>query len=267
MQQLLKYKTLEVRFLEYFSRHDFTLIDTSFIESLKWSQLTSDDLKQMGERSVWQNGEMIYALRNDFTDQLVRYYQHYPLQDFAIAYSGPIVRHQQVHTQLGLECYNPTIQDIHQAFKFFYTYIQSELNADIQYVVIGHYQLIDLLLDQKEKTEDILTLITQRNISELKVKLGVQHPIVQLLLTPTHQQLERLNLIYNVEHHIIASLNRWATFFKSLGLNEIHLDITPLAPRSYYKGTFVKAHLTDERVLSGGYYNNGLEGFGLGLTL
>ncbi|MBI5974423.1 ATP phosphoribosyltransferase regulatory subunit [Staphylococcus canis] len=267
MESPLELKSLEVQFLKYFSNQGYTLIDTSFIETLQWSQLSTDDLKQMDERSIWQNHDQLYALRNDFTDQLVRYYQNYPLQAQSIAYSGPIVRHQNVRTQLGIECYDPTIQDIHQAFEHFNHYIQSEMNTAIQYVVIGHYQLIDLLLKPEFQTEAILTAITQRNISELKKQLGIEHPIVQLLLTPTHKQLDALNELYTVDHSLVSSLNRWASFFKSLGLTDIHLDITPMAPRSYYKGTFVKAYLEDERVVSGGYYDNGLEGFGLGLTL
>lgn len=267
MQQLLESKKQEVQFLDYFSNQGFTLIDTSFIESLNWSQLTSDDLKQMPERSIWQNNDQIYALRNDFTDQLVRYYQNYELQNQKIAYSGPIARYQEVSTQLGLECYNPTIQDIHHAFQQFHTYIQHHLSTTVQYVVIGHYQLIHLLLDAKEQTASVLKWISQRNISELKKALGVQHPIVQLLLTPTDQQLSLLTSLYSAEHHIVASLELWATFLQSLNITNIHLDITPLPPRSYYKGTFIKAYLNNNHVLSGGYYNNQLEGFGLGLVL
>ena len=32
----------------------------------------------MDERSFWQQNKSIYALRNDFTDQLFRYYSNYP---------------------------------------------------------------------------------------------------------------------------------------------------------------------------------------------
>lgn len=82
-----------------------------------WDELSPDDLKQMKERSVWQADDTLFALRNDFTDQLVRYYQHYQLNHSAVAYTGPIVRHHQVQTQLGLECYRPHIQEMYHALR------------------------------------------------------------------------------------------------------------------------------------------------------
>ncbi len=117
--------------------------------------------------------------------------------------------------------------------------------------MIGHYQLIDLLLEHQAEREQLLTWVEQRNISALKSALGMSHPLVRLLLTPTHQQLELLNTLYPHDHVIIRSLNRWQTYFKSLHIDTIHLDITPQAPRSYYKETFIHAHLQNSgRTLS-----------------
>ncbi|PCF38937.1 ATP phosphoribosyltransferase regulatory subunit [Staphylococcus delphini] len=268
VQPFIQNKQYEIDFLKLAAANDFEPIETAFIETLVWDELSPDDLKQMKERSVWQADETLFALRNDFTDQLVRYYQHYQLSHQAVAYTGPIVRHHQVQTQLGLECYRPHIQEMYHAFETFQKFITQHLQDEIQYVVIGHYQLIDLLLEHQAEREQLLTWVEQRNISALKSELGISHPLVRLLLTPTHQQLELLNTLYPHDHVIIRSLNRWQTYFKSLHIDTIHLDITPQAPRSYYKETFIHAHLKDSgRTLSGGYYNGPLEGFGLGLTL
>ncbi|MGV3042026.1 ATP phosphoribosyltransferase regulatory subunit [Staphylococcus rostri] len=264
---LITSKLAEVSFLRLAAQRGFQLIDTSFIETLNWETLTSDDLKQMQERSVWQDHEKLFALRNDFTDQLVRYYQQYDRQHQSVAYSGPIVRHQKVQTQLGLECYQPTIQAMHQAFTTFYDYIRDTLNDDIDYVILGHYELVHLLLGDKQ-SDDVMTWIAQRNISALTTALGVEHPLVQLLLTPTHKQLQQLNSRFDASHQIVATLNHWDRFFRSLGIQNIHLDITPQTPRSYYKGIFINAVLTERQTtLNGGYYKGTLEGFGLGLTL
>lgn len=65
----------------------------------------------------------------------------------------------------------------------FYKYIQQYLNDDIDFVILGHYQLIDLLLTTKEQTITILKLVQERNISELSSELGTSHPLVQLLTT------------------------------------------------------------------------------------
>ncbi len=268
MHPLILDKEKESQFLKLAESRNFKLIDTPFIETLVWETLSSDDLKQMSERSVWQSGSQLYGLRNDFTDQLVRYYQDYPLQDRAVAYAGSIVRNQRVCTQLGLEYYQPSIQEIHDTFETFKLYIEHCLEDQIQYVVIGHYQLTDLLLNNVQHDSQLLTWIAQRNISELKSALGLSHPVVQLLLTPTHQQLSLLNTLFPSDHYILRSLNRWDTYFKSLGITPIHLDMTPQPPRSYYKGAFIHAHLKKSNLtLTGGYYKDTLEGFGLGLTL
>ncbi|MCS4485691.1 ATP phosphoribosyltransferase regulatory subunit [Staphylococcus americanisciuri] len=264
---LITSKLAEVSFLRLAEQCGFQLIDTSFIETLNWETLTSDDLKQMQERSMWQDHKKLFALRNDFTDQLVRYYQQYDRQHQSVAYSGAIVRHQKIQTQLGLECYQPTIQAMHQAFITFYDYIRDTLNDDIDYVILGHYELVHLLLGDKQ-TSEVMTWIAQRNISALTTALGVEHPLVQLLLTPTHEQLQQLNSRFDASHQIVATLNHWDNFFRSLGIQKLYLDITPQPPRSYYKGIFINAVLAKRQTtLNGGYYKETLEGFGLGLTL
>ncbi|HCA7392963.1 TPA: ATP phosphoribosyltransferase regulatory subunit, partial [Staphylococcus pseudintermedius] len=78
-QPFIQNKQYEIDFLKLATANDFEPIETAFIETLVWDELSPDDLKQMKERSVWQADDTLFALRNDFTDQLVRYYQHYQL--------------------------------------------------------------------------------------------------------------------------------------------------------------------------------------------
>ena len=75
---IINNKEKELNFLKHFQQADFNLVDFSFIESLAWQTLNKDDLQQMTERSFWQHDHHIFALRNDFTDQLLRYYSNYP---------------------------------------------------------------------------------------------------------------------------------------------------------------------------------------------
>lgn len=264
---VIQQKINELNFLQQAEMHGFKIIDTDFIETLNWTQLSKDDLRQMNERSVWQNETTLYALRNDFTDQLKRYYSIYQRHHDLIAYSGPIARHHRVVTHLGLECYEPTIQHIQQAYTFFKSYIETVLHERIDYVVLGHFELIQLLLGPKAENHTLLNLLEQRNISELISQLSVSHPLVQLLNMPTHVGIDHLHTLYPEDHRILQSLTRWTTFLKQIGIEDIHLDITPQPPRSYYTGTFIKSYLSSGKVLSGGYYCDDLEGFGLGLTL
>lgn len=154
-------------------------------------------------------------------------------------------------------------------FITFYDYIKTTLNDDIDFVILGHYQLIDLLLSPKEQTEDVLKLIQERNISELTSQLGIAHPVVQLLTTKTTEQLDLLSQLFPHDHRTIQALRRWEQWFKSQDITNIHLDITPQPPRSYYKGAFMRCHLKNNKSqqLTGGFYKGELEGFGLGFIL
>ena len=260
-------KQQELAFLQQAQQHGFAIIETDFIEALTWTQLSPDDLKQMTERSMWQSDDDVYALRNDFTDQLMRYYSIYQREHPSLAYSGPIARHQKVALQLGLECYDPTIQMVQHAYQFFKSYIETILQESLDYAVIGHFELIELLLGSKANDTTLLQLLGQRNISALKTQLGVSHPLIRLLSTPTYAQLAQLHTLLPQDDKILQSLSRWETFLHQQGVTHIHLDITPQPPRSYYKGTFIKTYLSSGKVLSGGDYKGTLEGFGLGLTL
>lgn len=266
---LINHKELELAFLKHFQRAQFKLVDFDFIEVLSWQSLSKDDLQQMTDRSFWQHNHQIFALRNDFTDQLLRYYSNYPTEYQKVAYAGPVVRNNNIYTQLGIEHYNPTITDMQQDFSRFYSFIQEQLEDDIDFVIVGHYQLIDLLLTPQEQTHDNLKLIQERNISELTTSLGVAHPIVQLLTTKTTEQLKLLSQLFPQDHRTIQALRRWEQCFKSLNIIDIHLDITPQAPRSYYKGAFMQCHLKNHKTqqLTGGFYKGELEGFGLGFIL
>lgn len=266
---LIANKEKEIAFLKHFEATNFELVDFSFIESLKWPTLTQDDLHQMTERSFWQHNHQIFALRNDFTDQLLRYYSQYPADYDKVAYSGPIIRDNIVNTQLGIEHYNPTVTQMQHDFSVFYDFIKTTLDDDIDFIILGHYQLIDLLLEQQYQDYTTLKYIQERNISALSQLLGTAHPIIQLLTTNTTEQLNLLTQLYTPDHTTIQALTRWEQYFKSLDINNIHLDITPQPPRSYYKGAFMSCTLqrNKEQQLTGGYYKGTLEGFGLGFII
>lgn len=54
-------KQQELEFLQQAQQQGFALIETDFIETLTWTQLSPDDLKQMTERSMWQSDDHVYA--------------------------------------------------------------------------------------------------------------------------------------------------------------------------------------------------------------
>lgn len=268
-KQLIALKEAETAFLKYFNQANYELVDFNVIEKLDWKQLNHEDLQQMGERNFWQHEQQIYALRNDFTDQLLRYYTMYPTSVTRVAYTGLIVRNNEAAVQVGLENYMPTLTNVQQSLKLFIQFIQQQLQDNVQFVVLGHYQLLDALLDKALQTPDILSMIEERNLSGLVTYLSAEHPIVQILQENTQQQLNVLERYISKDHPALVELNVWQQWLHTQGYNDIHLDITAQPPRSYYKGLFIQCHLAENesRILTGGYYKGSIEGFGLGLTL
>lgn len=270
MNRMINLKETEIAFLKYFQQANYQLVDFNIIEKLDWQQLSLEAMQQMGERSFWQHNHQIYALRNDFTDQILRYYTKYPTQIDKVAYSGLIIRNNTTTTQLGIEHYRPTLPNVQCSIEHFMRFIKKYLNSDIQFVVMGHYQLIDLLLEEELQTPEILTMIAERNLSGLAKQLYPQHPMIQILKQPTQRQFEVLEQFINPKHDIYQQLLLWRQWLKGQDIQHIHLDLTIQPPRSYYKGLFIQCYLADNqsRILSGGYYSEGhIEGFGLGLTL
>ncbi|MBE5663749.1 ATP phosphoribosyltransferase regulatory subunit [Staphylococcus sp. SS60] len=268
-KQLIALKEAETSFLKYFNQANYELVDFNVIEKLDWKQLNHEDLQQMGERNFWQYEQQIYALRNDFTDQLLRYYTMYPTSATRVAYTGLIIRNNEAAVQVGLENYTPTLTNVQQSLKLFIQFIQQQLQDNVQFVVLGHYQLLDALLDKALQTPDILSMIEERNLSGLVTYLSAEHPIVQILQENTQQQLNILERYISKDHPALVELNVWQQWLHTQGYNDIHLDITAQPPRSYYKGLFIQCHLAENesRILTGGYYKGSIEGFGLGLTL
>ncbi|CAL27549.1 ATP phosphoribosyltransferase regulatory subunit [Staphylococcus carnosus] len=267
--KVLERKNLEFKFLNYFKNHHYTVIDLHFIERLNWQQLTQDDLESMSTRSIWKNGQNFFALRNDWTDQLQHYARTFDLNFKRAVYAGPIANNEHISTNLGIEVFNPSYEDMLTSFQYMLKFIKEEMQQPVDFAVIGHYQLLNLLLSESEQTPEILQLINERNISELSKKLSEIHPLVNLLKQPTHLQLDYIPSLIPNDHPTYLSLLRWSEELKRVGIESIHLDITTMPPKSYYIGSFMQIFKNDqsEPIMSGGHYDGEIEGFGFGIKL
>ncbi|WP_186309784.1 hypothetical protein [Staphylococcus saprophyticus] len=49
-------------------------------------------------------------------------------------------------------------------FMRFYKYIEQYVNEDMDFVILGDYELMDLVLSSKEETRRILKLVEEGNI-------------------------------------------------------------------------------------------------------
>lgn len=262
-------KQKELKFLNFFNERNYEVIDMNFIEKLQWNQLTQDDLNSLDTRSIWKNGDSFYSLRNDWTDQIQHYSREYNLKASRVSYAGPVSINEHIYTNLGVEVFNPKRQDMLECYEFVYEFIQSELDLNVDFAVIGHYQLFDLLLPNEEHSEELFDAISERNISKISKLLTQNHPVVQLLKTPTHLQLDFLTTFADVNHPTYQSLKYWKKTLEDSGINHIHLDITTMPPKSYYVGSFIQLYQNNNRIpiASGGHYSGTLEGFGFGIQL
>lgn len=262
-------KQTELSFLNYFNERNYEVIDMSFIEKLQWSQLTQDDLNSLNTRSLWKNGDAFYSLRSDWTDQIQHYSREYHLNASRVSYAGLVSINEHIYTNLGVEVFNPNKQDMLECFQDIYHFIKNMLELTVDFAVIGHYQLFDLLLKDEEHTDELYFAISERNISKISKILDQDHPVVKLLKTPTHQQLDFLTTFCDESHPTYQSLQYWKQALESSGINHIHLDITTMPPKSYYVGSFIQLYENNTRtpIASGGHYNGILEGFGFGIQL
>ncbi len=267
--KVLKRKELELRFLNYFQSHQYEVIDMHLIERLNWQQLTQDDLESMGTRSIWKNGQNFFALRNDWTDQLQHYVRTYSLNLKQVAYAGPIANNEHISTNLGIEVFHPSYEEMLTSFQLMLRFIQQEMKQKVDFAVIGHYQLLSLLLTEEERTSNILQLINERNLSELSKQLSKGHKLITLLKQPTHLQLDYIQSLIPNDHPTYLSLLRWSEELKRAGISTIHLDITTMPPKSYYIGSFMQLFQNDqsEPIMSGGHYNGEIDGFGFGIKI
>ena len=136
-KQLIALKEAETAFLKYFNKADYELVDFSVVEKLDWKQLNHEDLQQMGERNFWQHEHQIYALRNDFTDQLLRYYSMYPTAATKVAYTGLIIRNNEAAVQVGLENYAPSLANVQQSLKAIYSVYSTAVKRQRAFCCIG----------------------------------------------------------------------------------------------------------------------------------
>lgn len=267
--KVLNRKELELRFLKFFQALNYEVLDLHFIERLNWQQLTQDDLESMGTRSIWKNGKNFFALRNDWTDQLQHYVRTYKLNLKQAVYAGPIANNEHISTNLGIEVFHPSYEEMLTSFQAMLRFIIEEMKQPVDFAVIGHYQLLSLLLKEEERTPEILQLVNERNISELSKQLSNDHPLVRLMKQPTHLQLDYIQSMIPNDHPTYLSLMRWSEELKRAGISVVHLDITTMPPKSYYIGSFMQLFQNNqsEPIMSGGHYNGAIDGFGFGIQI
>lgn len=269
-KSILHQKRQELDFLHHFYGLGYDLIDLSAIEQFDWTKLSEDDLGLMNERHKWQHEGSLFALRSDWTNAIVRYRQKYQLDSEKIAYSGPVYTLTNEKHQYGLETFTNDISKQTAVMKQMVDYIKNKLNLSLSVAVISHNTLLKNLLSKEELADELTRkFIKERNHDALKVQLGSEHPILELMSHPAAEQAS-----YVKEHmpHLkrhIEEMNLWESVLIEANVSYVYGDMLALPSQTYYKGISIQLYSEDkvEPIASGGQYSSPTNAFGIGLNI
>jgi len=269
-QSILHQKQQELEFLHHFHGLDFELIDLSVIEQFDWTKLSQDDLGLMNERHKWQHEGSLFALRSDWTNAIVRYRKKYQLNAEKIAYTGPVYTLNTEKHQYGLEIFTDNVDKQAEVLTQMVRFIKQSLSIPLSVAVISHNTLLKNLLSEEELADELTRkFIKERNRDALIVKLGNDHPIVELMAHPAAEQAA-----YVKEHmpHLkrhIEEMSHWESILIKENVSYVYGDMLALPSQSYYKGISIQLYSEDqvEPIASGGQYSNPSNAFGIGLNV
>ncbi len=81
-------------------------------------------------------------------------------------------------------------------FMRFYKYIEQYVNEDMDFVILGDYELMDLVLSSKEETRRILKLVEEGNIWEVWWEVGSCDGVVELLRRKRRDELDLVSEVF-----------------------------------------------------------------------
>lgn len=137
-------------------------------------------------------------------------------------------------------------------------------NLVLRSLVTNNDYLIDLYIEKYDLDNEIRYLIYDKNLSEIKEKLGITHPLYIILSTRVSQQ-------FNLIQQEFSDDTRMKLINQIKNIAEQHqvkfmLDLSFRSPQSYYNGLYFQVFLNyDIPLLSGGEYNEGA--FGIAINL
>ncbi|MGB4609883.1 MAG: ATP phosphoribosyltransferase regulatory subunit [Saccharofermentanales bacterium] len=261
-QELLNRISLGYQYTKLMADQGYKLIDLNMIEPFR-----IEDKKFQPSSIVFERDERMYAIRSDWTRSLLNFNEAYFLADRRFCYYGPVIRNYRSFYQAGVELYQPGTDEIVSSIKLHLDFIQEQAeqqNRVLRSLVANNDYLIDLYLEKYSLDNEIRFLIYDKNLSELKEKLGVTHPLCKILSTRVSQQFDLIQQEFsdNISMKLINKIKKIAEQHQI----KFVLDLSFRSPQGYYNGLYFQVFLNfDKPLLSGGEYNE--SAFGIALNL
>lgn len=261
-QELLNRISLGYQYTKLMADQGYRLIDLNMIEPFR-----IEDKKFQPSSIVFERDERMYSIRSDWTRSLLNFNEAYFLADRLFCYYGPVIRNYRSFYQAGVELYRPSTDEIVNSIKLHLDFIQEQAeqkNLVLRSLVTNNDYLIDLYIEKYDLDNEIRYLIYDKNLSEIKEKLGITHPLYIILSTRVSQQ-------FNLIQQEFSDDTRMKLINQIKNIAEQHqvkfmLDLSFRSPQSYYNGLYFQVFLNyDIPLLSGGEYNEGA--FGIAINL
>lgn len=237
----------------------YEIIDLNMIELFQ-----IEDKKYQPSNIVIERNQKIYTIRSDWTRSLLKYQDMYHLNNKKFGYFGPVLRDFETIYQAGTELYEVSKQEIKKSILLHLEFIQNRSKNNIRTIIVNDEKLIDLYIDKYELDPSTKQILFDKNISALKEKLGSDHSLYQLMITPVSEQFNLVKEEFE-EEEILRFIMELKEASNQFGADFI-LDLSFRSPQNYYNGFYFQAFLNKNApVLSGGEYN--YDSFGIAVNL
>lgn len=247
---------------DYLSKLDeagYKIIDLNMIELFQL-----EDKKYNPSNIVIERDQKIYAIRSDWTRSLLKYQDMYHLNNKSFGYFGPVLRDFETFYQAGTELYEVDKVEIKESILLHLEFIQNRSKDNIRTVIVNDEKLIDLYIDKYKLDSSIKTILFDKDISALEEKVGSDHPLYQLMITPVSKQFTLVKEEFEDDEifPFIMELKEASNRFGAAFI----LDLSFRSPQEYYNGFYFQVFLNENApILSGGEYNH--HSFGIAINL
>ncbi|AKG75110.1 ATP phosphoribosyltransferase regulatory subunit [Salinicoccus halodurans] len=247
-------------YTQLLDREGYQLIDMNMAEPFQ-----IDDKRHHSSTIIFEKNEQLFSIRSDWTRSLLNYNENYYLSHRFFGYFGPVVRNYKTFYQAGVELYGPTEAEVLKSIDMHLSFIEERNGREFRSIVVNDDKLLDLYIEKYELDAGVRRLVYEKNLSELRKKLGGEHPLYILMTAKVSDQIHLVNEEFG-KTDIMQFLNHLNGYLEKYNMKFI-LDLSFRSPQSYYNGFYFQVFLNhDYPLLSGGEYNSSAFGIAVNLS-
>ncbi|WP_020006468.1 ATP phosphoribosyltransferase regulatory subunit [Salinicoccus albus] len=238
----------------------YQLIDMNMVEPFH-----IEDKRHHSSTIIFEKNEQLFSIRSDWTRSLLNYNENYYLSHRFFGYFGPVVRNYKTFYQAGVELYRPSEHEVLKSIDMHLSFAAGQSDGEFQSIIVNDDKLLDLYIDKYQLDSDIRHLVYEKNISEIRKRLGETHPLYQLMAAKVSDQINLINGEFG-DGEIMSFINHLNEYLTKYHMKFI-VDLSFRSPQSYYNGFYFQVFLDhDHPLLSGGEYNSNAFGIALNLS-